>query len=274
MAQPPRKMTNVVIAGGTGSLSPATIKHLPKTHFKVAVLTRDPSKAKLPPGVEAIKADYTSAESLSKSLMGRGFDAIIIIPSRRAHQASLVTMQAAVDAAKAAEGEITYTGINTGMFLDMALDKDSFVRLSGNYKTRIHDGGDVPISATTHDDIGKAIVAALMNPDQTVNKVSNIHSVVMTQDQMLEFAHQAASEAEFHVEPVDTKELEDAAWERYCAGQRDPLSVHDFALRAGFGLGNGHLERTDNELLGIEQWSDEGLREEVTVRLARHRAML
>ncbi|EEU37879.1 uncharacterized protein NECHADRAFT_88158 [Fusarium vanettenii 77-13-4] len=310
MAQPPRRITNVVVAGGTGSLGPPTIKHLLKNHFKVAVLTRDPSTAKLPPDVEAIKADYTSVESLSKSLVGLGFDAIVIILSRRAHQASLVTMRAAVDAgiyraipsyfgspldnpkiarmplmasklpvindvlAKAAKGEITYTGINTGMFLDMALDKDSFVCLSGMVKTRIYDGGDVSISATTHDDIGKAVAAVLMNPDQTVNKVCNIHSVVMTQNQMLEFARQAAPEAEFHVEAVDTKDLEDAAWERYRAGQRDPLSIHDFALRAGFGLGNGHFERTDNELLGIEQWSDERLREEVIVRLARHRAML
>ncbi|KAL2694788.1 hypothetical protein Neosp_001375 [[Neocosmospora] mangrovei] len=303
-------MAKVIIAGGTGSLGPATIKHLLKNHFKVTILTRDPSTAKLPPGVEAIEADYTSVKSLSKSLVGRGFDAIVILLSRRASQASLVTTQAAVDAgiyrvipsyfgnpldnpeiarmplmaaklpivndivAKAARREITYTGINTGMFLDMALDKDSFVCLSGKDKTRIYDGGNVPISATTHDDIGKAIAAVLMNTDQTANKVCNIHSVVMTQNEMLEFARQAAPEAEFHIETVDTKELEDAAWERYRAGQTDPLSMHDFALRAGFGLGNGHFEKTDNALLGIEQWCDERLKEEVARRLAGNRAML
>lgn len=275
----------------------------------MAVLTRNPSTAKLPPDVEAISADYTTSESLSKSLVGRGFDAIVILLSRRARQASLVTMQAAVDAgiyraipscfgsslddpeiarmplmaaklpimndvvAKAARGEITYTGINTGMFLDMTLDKDSFACLSIKGTTRLYDGGDVPMSATTHDDIGKAITAVLMKPHETVNKLCNIHSVVMTQNQMLEFARQAAPEAEFHVESVDTKELEDAAWERYHAGQRDPLSMHDFALRAGFGLGNGYFEKTDNDLLGIEQWSDERLREEVVKRL-RYRAML
>ncbi|RMJ04949.1 hypothetical protein CDV36_014383 [Fusarium kuroshium] len=310
MAPPSRKITNVVIAGGTGTLGPPTIKHLLKNGFKVAVLTRDPSTAKLPPGVEVVKADYTSTESLSASLVGRGFDAIVILLSRRAHDASLVTIQAAVDAgiyraipsyfgspldnpeisrmplmaaklpiindvvAKAAKGEITYTGINTGMFLDMALDRDVFVCFSGKKKTRLYDGGDVPISATTYDDIGKAIASVLMKPDQTVNKICNIHSVVMSQNQVLEFARQAAPEAEFHVEFIDTKELEDAAWERYHAGQRDLLSMHDFALRAAFGLGNGHFERNDNELLGIEQWSDERLKEEVVRRLTKHRTKL
>ncbi|RSL69902.1 hypothetical protein CEP53_002027 [Fusarium sp. AF-6] len=295
-----RKITNVIMAGGTETLGPPTIKHLLKNGFKVAVLTRDPSTATLPPGVEVIKADYTSAESLSTSLVGRGFDAIVILLSRRAHQASLVTMQAAVDAGmyraipsyfgspmdnpkiscmplmaaklpiindvmtKAAKGEITYTGINTGMFLDMALDRDVFVCFSGKKKTRLYDGGDVPISATAYGDIGKAIASVLMKPGQTVNKVCNVHSVVMSQNQVLEFARQAAPEAEFHVEFVDTKELEDAAWERYHAGQRDPLSIHDFALRAAFGLGNGHFERNDNELLGIEQWSDERLRRKLS----------
>ncbi|KAM0427872.1 hypothetical protein ACHAPT_007331 [Fusarium lateritium] len=310
MTQPHPPITNVVIAGGTGSLGPPTIKHLLSNGFKVTVLTRDPSSANLPQGVEAIKADYSSAEALSKSLVYRDFDAIVILLGRRAHNASLVTMQAAVDAgiyraipsyfgnpldrpeiarmplmaaklpimndvlAKAAKGEITYTGINTGMFLDMGLDNDSFIYLTGKEKTRLYDGGDVPISATTYDDIGKAIATVLMKPDETVNKLCNIHSVVMTQNQMLKYARQAAPEAEFDVEHVDTKVLEDAAWERYHAGQRHPLSMHDFALRAGFGLGNGHFERTDNDLLGIEQWSVERLKEEVARRLKRNRTML
>ncbi|RSL55563.1 hypothetical protein CEP54_009339, partial [Fusarium duplospermum] len=219
MASLSPKITNVVIAGGTGSLGPPTIKHLLRNGFKVAVLTRDPSTAKLPPEVQVIKADYTSAESLSTSLVGRGFDAIVILLTRRAHQESLAAMQAAVDAGiyraipsyfsspldnpeiarmplmaaklpmindvvkKAAKGEITYTGINTGMFLDMTLDMNAFVCFSGKKKTRLYDGGDIQISATTHDDIGKAIAGVLMKPDQTVNKICNIHSVVMTQNQ-------------------------------------------------------------------------------------------
>ncbi|KAJ3534811.1 hypothetical protein NM208_g7001 [Fusarium decemcellulare] len=298
-----RTITRVVIAGGTGRLGPPAIKHLLKNGFTVSVLTRNPSSAKLPPGVEAIEGDYTSAEILTKSLIGRNFDAIVIILNRLAYDASLVTMQAAVNAGiyrvipsffgvsvdrpeiaempflkvklpilndvkeRAAKGEMTYTGINTGMFLDWSLDDDVFVGLSGKGKTRLCDGGDVPISATTHDDVGKAIAAVLMKPDETVNKLYYIHSVVMTQNQVLGYAREAAPEFEFLIEPTDTKVLVDAAWKRYHAGDRDRVSLRDFAVRAAYGMGNSFFEKTDNELLGIEQWSDERLREEIFRRL-------
>ncbi|VTT55958.1 unnamed protein product [Fusarium fujikuroi] len=293
----------VVIAGGTGRLGPPTIKHLLRNGFKVSVLTRNPSLAKLSAEVDVIGADYSSAETLSPSLVGRGFDAIVIILNRLAYDASVVAMQAAVNAgiyraipsffgvsldnpeianmpfmktklpvlndvlAKAQKGEITYTGINTGMFLDWVLDEDIFVGLSGKAPTRVADGGDIPMSATTLDDIGKAISAVLLNPDETVNKLCYIHTVVMTQNQVLGYAREAAAGAEFAVEQVDTKVLVEAAWKRYNEGIRDRVSVRDFVIRASYGMGNGFFPKTDNDFLGIRQWSDEELKKEIFRRV-------
>ncbi|KAI1017633.1 hypothetical protein LB504_003935 [Fusarium proliferatum] len=298
-----KTISNVVIAGGTGRLGPPTIRHLLKNGFKVNVLTRSPSLAKLSTEVDVIGADYSSAETLSPSLVGRGFDAIVIILNRLAYDASVVTMQAAVNAgiyraipsffgvsldnpevanmpfmktklpvlndvlAKAEKGEITYTGINTGMFLDWVLDEDIFVGLSGKAPTRVADGGDIPMSATTLDDIGKAISAVLLNPEETVNKLYYIHTVVMTQNQVLGYAREAAAGAEFAVEQVDTKVLVEAAWKRYNEGIRDRVSVRDFVIRASYGMGNGFFPRTDNEFLGIRQWSSEELKEEIFRRV-------
>ncbi|RKL45132.1 hypothetical protein BFJ72_g3782 [Fusarium proliferatum] len=288
---------------GTGRLGPTTIKHLFKNGFKVSVLTRNPSLTKLPPEVDVIGADYTSAKTLSPSLVGRGFDAIVIILNRLAYDASVVTMQAAANAgiyraipsffgvsldnpeianmpfmktklpvlndvlAKAEKGEITYTGINTGMFLDWVLDEDIFVGLSGKAPTRIADGGDIPMSATTLDDIGKAISAVLLKPEETVNKLYYIHTVVMTQNQVLGYAHEAAPGVNFAVEQVDTKVLVKAAWKRYNEGIRDRVSVRDFVIRASYGMGNGFFPKTDNEFLEIRQWSDEKLKEEIFRRV-------
>lgn len=267
------------------------------------MLTRNPSSANLPPDVEAISADYTSAETLTPSLSGRGFDAIVIILNRLAYDASVVTMQAAVNAGiyraipsffgvsldnpeianmpfmnsklpvyndvleKGARGEITYTGINTGMFLDWVLDEDIFVGLSGKLPTRVADGGDIPMSSTTLDDIGKAIAAVLLKPEETVNKIYYIHTVVMTQNQVLGYAREAAPNAEFVVEHVDTAVLVEAAWKRYHEGKRDRVSLRDFIIRASYGLGNGFFPKTDNEFLGIRQWSDEELKEEIFRRV-------
>ncbi|KAF5716808.1 hypothetical protein FGLOB1_2402 [Fusarium globosum] len=298
-----KALKSVVIAGGTGRLGPTTIRHLLKNGFKVSVLTRNPSLKKLPPEVDVIGADYTSAETLSPSLVGRGFDAIVIILNRLAYDASVVTMQAAANAgiyraipsffgvsldnpeianmpfmktklpvlndvlAKAEKGEITYTGINTGMFLDWVLDEDIFVGLSGKAPTRVADGGDIPMSATTLDDIGKAISAVLLKPEETVNKLHYIHTVVMTQNQVLDYAREAAPGVDFAVEQVDTKVLVEAAWERYNEGIRDRVSVRDFVIRASYGMGNGFFPKTDNESMGIRQWSDEELKEEIFRRV-------
>ncbi|SPJ85021.1 related to 2`-hydroxyisoflavone reductase [Fusarium torulosum] len=299
----PATISKVVIAGGTGRLGPSTIKHLLKSGFKVSVLTRNPSSANLPSGVETISADYTSVETLTPSLSGRGFDAIVIVLNRLAYDASVVTMQAAVNAGiyraipsffgvpldnpeiasmpfmnsklpvyndvleKGARGEITYTGINTGMFLDWVLDEDIFVGLSGKLPTRVADGGNIPMSSTTLDDIGKAIAPVLLKPEETVNKIYYIHTVVMTQNQVLGYAREAAPDAEFVVEHVDTAVLVEAAWKRYHEGKRDRISLRDFVIRASYGLGNGFFPKTDNELLGIRQWSDEELKEEIFRRV-------
>ncbi|KAH7168389.1 hypothetical protein DER46DRAFT_634660 [Fusarium sp. MPI-SDFR-AT-0072] len=298
-----KTISNVVIAGGTGRLGPSTIKHLLMNGFKVSVLTRNPSSVKLPPDVDIIGADYTSAETLTPSLVGRGFDAIVIILNRLAYDASVVTMEASINAGiyraipsffgvsldnpeianmpfmktklpvlndflvKAEKGEITYTGINTGMFLDWVLDEDIFVGLSDKAPTRVADGGDIPMSATTLDDIGKAISAVPLKPEETVNKLYYIHTVVMTQNQVLGYAREATPEADFTVEQVDTKVLVEAAWKRYNEGIRDRVSVRDFVIRASYGMGNGFFPRTDNDFMGIKQWSDEELKEEIFRRV-------
>jgi hypothetical protein len=168
---------------------------------------------------------------------------------------------------KGARGEITYTGINTGMFLDWVLDEDIFVGLSGKLPTRIADGGDILMSSTALDDIGKAIAAVLLKPEETVNKIYYIHTVVMTQNQVLGYAREAAPDVEFVVEHVDTAVLVKAAWKRYHEGKRDRISLRDFIIRASYGLGNGFFPKTDNEFLGIRQWSDEELKEEVSRRV-------
>ncbi|CEF76463.1 hypothetical protein FGSG_08190 [Fusarium graminearum PH-1] len=301
-------ISNVLIAGltysqGTGRLGPPTIKHLLLNGFNVSVLTRDPSSAKLPNEVQVIKADYTSVETLTPSLTGRGFDAIVIILNRLAYDASIITLQAAVNAGiyraipsyfgvsmgnpeianmpfmrtklpvyrdvedKATKGQITYTGINTGMFLDWVLDEDIFVGLSGKIPTRVADGGDIPMSASTLDDIGKAIAAVLSKPEETVNKVYYIHTVVMTQNQVLDYAREAAPEKEFVVEQVDTAVLVETAWKRWEQGIRDRISTRDFVIRASYGLGNGFFHKTDNAFLGIRQWDDDELKKEIFRRV-------
>ncbi|KAF5618483.1 uncharacterized protein FTJAE_12181 [Fusarium tjaetaba] len=281
-----KTISNVVIAGGTGRLGPPTIKHLVKNGFRVSVLTRNSSSAKLAPEVDVIEADYTSAKTLTPSLEGRGFDAIrhhsqpprvrrigdyIASSGERwylsSHPIILWCFSRQSRDSQHAVHEDQAASINTGIFLDWVLDEDIFVGLSGKAPTRVADGGDIPMSATALDDIGKAISAVLLKPYETVNKLYYIHTVVMTQNQVLGYAREAAPDAVFAVEQVDTKVLVEAAWKRYNEGIRDRVSVRDFVIRASYGMGNGFFPKTDNEFLGIKQWSDEELKEEIFRRV-------
>ncbi|KAF5000058.1 hypothetical protein FGRMN_2069 [Fusarium graminum] len=170
---------------------------------------------------------------------------------------------------KGANGEITYPGIDTGMFLNWVLDEDIFVGLSGKVPTLVADGGDILMSSTALDDIGRAIAALLSKSEDTTNKIY-IHTAVTTQNQVMRYAREAAPDVEFVVENVDTEVLLEAAWKRYHEGKRDRISLRDFAKRASYGLCKGYPSTTDNEFLGIKQWSDEELKGEIFRRIGAH----
>lgn len=69
-------MAFVLVAGGTGFIGSHIVRRLLEKGHRVAVLTRDPGRARLPAGVEARRGDVrASAESLSEAVAG--VDAVI-----------------------------------------------------------------------------------------------------------------------------------------------------------------------------------------------------
>ncbi len=80
--------------------------------------------------------------------------------------------------------------------------------------TPLYDGGVVPFLVTTHNDIGRAVAAALGLPAAIRhNRVLHIHSAVVTQAQLLALARSLApAGVEFATVPVDTAQLERDAW--------------------------------------------------------------
>jgi hypothetical protein len=141
------------------------VKHLEKAGFEITLLTRNLSKTKETfPSLPAIGADYDSLEALTKALKedAGAQDAVVSLINREELQAQINLIDAAIAAniphlvpssfglgtretwshelpilnaktemedyvlAKAGAGEITYTGIQTGAFLDWALERVSF----------------------------------------------------------------------------------------------------------------------------------------------------
>ena len=273
-------------------------------NFNITLLTRNREKTTQEfPGLKAVQVDYDSSERIVKTLHKEvgSQDALVILINRDQLQPQINLMEAAIatgiphvvpscfgigsrDASfrslpiwetkvqmedyvirKADEGAFTFTGIQTGAFFDYALDRGIFVNLKGgDVPTVFFDGGDVPFSVTVMDDIGRAVVTALVKANQLRNKFAFVHSAVVTQNQLLAYAKEAAPDRNFRVLHLDTADMEKQAWEKYNAGDRSPEAMRGFMPRATFGKRMGEFRKTDNALFGIEQWSDEKLKQFVT----------
>lgn len=60
----------ILVTGGTGNIGSELVRLLAAAGQKVRLLTRDPSKAKAPAGVEVAKGDFTEPASVTAALQG------------------------------------------------------------------------------------------------------------------------------------------------------------------------------------------------------------
>jgi uncharacterized protein YbjT (DUF2867 family) len=60
----------ILVTGATGNVGRTLVELLSKSHAGVRALTRDPSRAMLPPGVEAVRGDLADPVSLRAALSG------------------------------------------------------------------------------------------------------------------------------------------------------------------------------------------------------------
>ena len=296
-----------------GTLGRSVIHHLKEAGFNITLLTRNPeTTAQEYAGLRAIQVNYDSAEALTKTLREDvgSMDALVILINRDQLQPQLNLMDAAIaahipyiipssfgigsrdqflrslpiwDTKVQMEDYVerkmqdvcpsSFTGIQTGVFLDWALEKGVFLNFDKNGPmggaTMVFDRGDVPFSGTVMNDIGRSVVAVLLKADQLRNRSVFVHSAVVTQNQLLTYAREAAPNIEFKVIPMDTAEMEKQAREKYDRGDRSIETMRGFMPRATFGKGMGLFKETDNQMLGIDQWTDQEVKQLVARYIRR-----
>ena len=275
------------------------IKHLLlSSSFSITIITRSAQKASLKylenPSIKVIEADYSNPTTLAPSLHGQ--DVVISLINRSEQDAQLLVIDAIVLAgvphfipscfglgrknheilrrlpcftgkcemedrvlAEAERGVFSFTGIHTSLLLDWALSVGLFLNCKEGGVTSVSDGGDVPVSATLKDDAGKAVVAALGKPEETRNKFLQVHSKIVTQNRMLEWAGEVRPDKQWKRIEVDTEAMEKALWAKW-EKDRSREVARMFLLRA-YGLGIGEFKEVDNELLGVKLMSDEAVKD-------------
>jgi nucleoside-diphosphate-sugar epimerase len=279
-----------------GSLGRDVIPGLVNEGFDVTGVTQDRTRSLArfaeSASLKIVQAEYT-VNGLAEVL--RGHDAVLCLISRVQPEAQNMVADAAVAAgvyrfipsyfgidmrvpelrenpallpkvaiqdhleALVAQGKITYTGLSTGALFDWAMRGGFLMNLKTGESTMVFDGGDIPVTISTHSDVVKAIATVLRKPAETENKYLLLQSAVVTQNQLLKLAAEACPERVLKRIDVDSKGPIEKSKERYANGERSPDAVRGYLL--GVLVKGYHcFKYTDNELLGIKQWDEAMLR--------------
>lgn len=118
---------------------------------------------------------------------------------------------------------LTYTGINCGCIIDIALQRGSVLK-PANCSARIFDGGDHELSASRLATVAKAAVGVLEHPKETANRSVSVHDFASTQNKLLAVAKRLTPGKTWTFEPVDTAALVAKSEEAIAKGQIWPSS--------------------------------------------------
>ena len=163
----------------------------------------------------------------------------------------------------AAKGDITYTFVFSGPFLDYCLEAGHFFDVKGK-KANVYDGGVHPFSTSRLSTVGHAVVQIFLKEKETENKTIRFHDIITTQNRLLEIAKKYTPGAEWTLTPVDTRVLEEEAYAALGQDPPDQSQMKNFLARAVFGgVCGSDFQKVDNELLGIKGLTDAELEEYV-----------
>ncbi|KAL3302296.1 2'-hydroxyisoflavone reductase [Colletotrichum asianum] len=290
MATINQEIRNVAVIGGTGLLGSLISKELIQSGlFNVTILSRGQGvDASL--GANLAMVDYTDEKSLVKA------DAVVSALSREAIPLQIQLIDAAATAGvkrfipsefglnlqdpqirkfpnykhkvqveeylerKARSHGITYTYIYNNVFIDLSIETGVVLDLEGR-KARLYNGGKRAVSMITMPTAARAVVAVLKHSEETKNRPVYVHEGLMSQKEILGHAKEVISGGEWHEEQVHLEELEKHLVAQATVDGPKMGVFHVYAVKGAFGdgLGNQYGE-TDNQLLGIQPLSKEGVK--------------
>lgn len=154
--------------------------------------------------------------------------------------------------------DTSYTVIQTGLFLDWALCSIGVpvnIVGKGDQPTMLFDGGDVKLSMSHLDDIGKAVATAVEHrkDERFKNKTLFMHTIAGTQNDFIACAKALEPGKPWPMVKIDTAEAARRSQEALEKGDSSTTAMRGFIVRNTFGEGLGLFQRVDNDILGIKE---------------------
>ncbi|PYH99773.1 NAD(P)-binding protein [Aspergillus ellipticus CBS 707.79] len=296
-------LRTVSIIGATGALGSRIASTLKAAGHTVTAVQRKDSSKSVPEGFKTVKVNYQNKEELVSAFTGQEvvisaapfpqldsekiiIEACIAASVKRFMPSEYTTMlesPLAINLPLATEkvrvrqylnsvltnptGLTTWTSINNGAFLDMAL---KFGVLGPNpmaKKAVFHDGGDKTIAVSTLSDIATAI-AKILEQDSKFEAAANqpvyICSAAVTERRLTKMVAEVTGIDFGTPEEVSVKELIAASAEKLKQGDKSAMVSYYFQMMYGEGYkGGDFMEFNWNERLGLRFMSEQELKDTV-----------
>ena len=151
---------------------------------------------------------------------------------------------------KATAGQITYTAIMTGPFLEFGLSTGFLGFDIKNKKATLYDDGVHPFTFSTLPTIAKAIANILAHPSATTNKVIRIGDATVTQRQLLKQIEK--HQGHYEIKQVKTDELYKTSKESLGKGDYSWPVLGGLMAATNFSKPSAaHFPKLDNALVGL-----------------------
>lgn len=165
---------------------------------------------------------------------------------------------------------LTYTYIINSALFDWGLQHNFILDMS-QYKPTIYNSGEELFSTTTTTTVAKAVVGVLTHYDETKNRAVYVQDAVISQNKILAIAKKYMPDKTWELVYINLAEIKAESDAKVAKEIYDMPIFYSYLFVAVFEKGyGGRIGKTDNELFGIKEMTEEEIEKVVKAYLPKN----